>query len=87
MLLAPCDTFACCTVTCNNEVIVIKVIKSHKLKIIFSEYCCCFAAHKLKMFFSKYCVALPQVRVYVDGQLAGFYPISYTMYTVSQAHT
>jgi hypothetical protein len=27
-------------------------------------------------------IALLQVRVYVDGQLAGFYPISYTMYTV-----
>ena len=26
-----------------------------------------------------------QVRVYVDGQLAGFYPIYYTMYTVSAA--
>jgi hypothetical protein len=28
-------------------------------------------------------VVLLQVRVYIDGQLAGFYPISYTMYTVS----
>lgn len=25
-----------------------------------------------------------QVRVYVDGQLAGVYPIYYTMYTVSE---
>jgi hypothetical protein len=28
-------------------------------------------------------VVMLQVRVYIDGQLAGFYPISYTMYTVS----
>lgn len=25
-----------------------------------------------------------QVRVYVDGQLAGFYPALYTMFTVGQ---
>lgn len=30
------------------------------------------------------CVCWVQVRVFVDGQLAGFSPIYYTMYTVSE---
>lgn len=32
-----------------------------------------------------YCPPCVQVRVYVNGQLAGFTPIYYTMYTVSLA--